>query len=192
MQNHSTRQHPVYSNHVIEFVTVTAEYCSFIERANQFSSSEFTEKIIKILSLLYLKSTLLPEFDPVTEENIERFVTEDHYEHIREQLLNVIGRYDEYLEVFHPDMKYSDSPILASISEDLSDIYQDLKDMVSNFQSANLQIMNDCLSLCKDNFQEYWGQKVLNALRALHNVLYSGADLNEDETSYPDEFEDKF
>jgi hypothetical protein len=186
MKMNSTPQHPVYSNHVIEFITVAAEYCSFMEQCNQLTALEFTEKTTKILPLLYLKSSLLPVFEPVSDENTERFVTEEHYEYIRQQILKIIGRYDEYLEVFHPDMKYSESPVLASISEDLTDIYQDLKDMISNFQSADLQIMNDCLSLCKENFKEFWGQKCLNALRALHNVLYSGAALDEEEiTDYP-------
>ena len=70
-------------------------------------------------------------------------------------------------------MQFSDSPILAYISEDLSDIYQDLKDMIENLQSAELQIMNDALFNCKENFIEFWGQKLLNSLRALHNILYS-------------------
>lgn len=182
MKDKQESQHPVYSKNVIEFVTVAAEYCSFLENSNQQDSKSFIEKMTKILPLLYLKTSLLPLFEADSDEITERFVTENQYEYIRQQIVNVIGQYDEYLEVFHPDMQYSDSPILASISEDLTDIYQDLKDMIVNFQSANLQIMNDALANCEENFRHFWGQKLLNALRALHNVLYSGADLeNPDE-----------
>ena len=168
-----TSQHPVYSKNVIEFVTVAAEYCSFLENSNQQDIKSFIEKMTKIIPLLYLKTLLLPSFDADLEETIEQFVSEEEYEFIRRQTLDVIGQYDEYLEVFHPDMQYSDSPVLASISEDLADVYQDLKDMIANFQSADLQIMNDTLSNCTENFRNFWGQKLLNALRALHNVLYS-------------------
>jgi len=167
-------QHPVYSKNVIEFVTVAAEYCSFLENSNQQDTKSFIEKMTKIIPLLYLKASLLPSFKTTLEEEvIEQFVTEEEYEFIRQQTINVIGQYDEYLEVFHPDMQYSDSPVLASISEDLADVYQDLKDMAGNFRSADLRIMNDALVACEENFRNFWGQKLLNALRALHNVLYS-------------------
>jgi nitrate/nitrite-specific signal transduction histidine kinase len=167
-------QHPVYSQNVIEFVTVAAEYCAFLENSNQQDTKSFIEKMTKIIPLLYLKASLLPSFKTtLEEEGIEQSVTEEEYEFIRQQTINVIGEYDEYLEVFHPDMQYSDSPVLATISEDLADVYQDLKDMIVNFRSGDLRIMNDALVNCTENFRSFWGQKLLNALRALHNVLYS-------------------
>ncbi len=176
-----TSEHPVYSKNVIEFVTVAAEYCSFLENSNQQDTKSFLEKMTKIIPLLYLKTSLLPAFDAMLEEEIQQFVSEDEYEFVRGQVVVVIGQYDEYLEVFHPDMKYSDSPVLATISEDLADAYQDLKDMIANFQSADLQIMNDALANCVENFRNFWGQKLLNALRALHNVLYSEVDFDRSE-----------
>ena len=49
----------IYSKNIIEFVTVSAEYCAFIERVPELEKEEFLDKIIKILPLLYLKATLL-------------------------------------------------------------------------------------------------------------------------------------
>ena len=43
-----------------------------------------------------------------------------------------MGDKDDYLDVFVQDMVYSDQPIKKSISEDLADIYQDLKDFIYN------------------------------------------------------------
>ncbi len=174
-------QHPVYSKNAVEFITVAAEYCSFLENSGQQNAKSFVDKTTKILPLLYLKASLLPSFESELEEVIEQFVSEEEYEFVRQQIINIIGQYDEYLEVFHPDMQYSDSPVLASISEDLTDIYQDLKDMIANFQSADLRIMNDALANCQENFRNFWGQKSVNALRALHNLLYSGVDLEDSE-----------
>ena len=34
--------------------------------------------------------------------------------------------------------------------------------------------MQGAIALCRTNFQEYWGQQLLNALKALHAVRYSG------------------
>ena len=33
--------------------------------------------------------------------------------------------------------------------------------------------MNDSLAICQENFRLYWGQKLVNTLRALHEVKYS-------------------
>jgi len=38
----------VYSKDVLEFVTVAAEYCSFVEAVNQYSKKDFLNKFIKI------------------------------------------------------------------------------------------------------------------------------------------------
>lgn len=40
--------------------------------------------------------------------------------------------------------------------------------------------MNDALAICQENFALYWGQKLVNTLRALHDVKYAQAD-SEDE-----------
>lgn len=178
------QQHPIYSKSVIEFVTVAAEYCSFMERAEGVEAMEFFDKMTKLVPLLYLKTTLLPDLEEEADEAISPFVTEEEYEYTQEQVRNAIGRYDEYLEVFTADMQYSDTPVLAHISEDLTDIYQDLKDMVANFQTANQAIMNDSILNCKQNFKAFWGQKALNALRAMHNVLNSGGDWEDEESDY--------
>ena len=69
---------------------------------------------------------------------------------------------DDYLEVFLPDMAYSDTPIKKCISEDLADIYQDLKDFICVFQSGLNVTMNDSLCVCKEHFEEL--QSLLNEL----------------------------
>lgn len=171
--NEAYPEHPVYDKNTIEFVTVAAEYCAFIENSRRLTAKAFFEKSVKLLSLLYLKTSLTPDYDDTAFSELQQFVNEASYEMIRQNVSRTIGQYDEYLEVFHDEIQYSDTPIIAYISEDLTDIYQDLKDMIGNFQTADIDIMNDCLKECKDNFQAFWGQKALNALRAMHCVLYS-------------------
>lgn len=182
-------QHPVYDKNTIEFVTVAAEYCAFLESCRRYNSKSFFDKSVKLLSLLYLKTSLLPNLEDSSFSDLQQFVTEASYENLRQNITCLTGQYDEYLEVFQEDMQYSDTPIVAYISEGLADVYQDLKDMISNFQSADIQIMNDALRDCKDNFQAYWGQKALNTLRAMHNVLYADIDW-EDEDQPTDNYDD--
>lgn len=174
-------QHPVYDKNTIEFVTVAAEYCSFIERCAGMDERTFLDKVSKLLPLLYLKVSLLPDMDTSSLSDLVTYVSERQYEAIRSMVQSIVGEHDEYLEVFQEDMQYSETPIVSSISENLADVYQQLRDMIGNFQSADLAIMNDSLISCVDEFRNYWGQSALNALRAVHNVLYSDADLSEGE-----------
>lgn len=165
--------HVVYTPAVIEFVTVTAETCLFLEHTSEFSTTDFVSKIVKILPLLYLKASLLEVPESVFDDVPERFVAEEDYLYIKEQIEMLLGPDDSYLETFHPDMAISDTPIAAFISENLADIYQELKDFAANYQLADVDTMNDSLVACLEAFASHWGQKLLNALRALHAIRYS-------------------
>ena len=171
----------IFDKNSIEFVTVAAEYCSFIERSRGADKKTFVDTALKILPLLYLKASLIPECELIGEGDLEVFVTEDDYEYVRLVVANVMGAQDDYLEVFHPDMAYSDTPIKKTISEDLADIYQDLKDFISVFQLGLNATMNDSLCVCKEHFAEFWGQRLVNTMRALHDVKYNTSDEEADD-----------
>ena len=164
---------PVYDRNTIEFVTVALEFCTFIEKSGELSLYEFADKSVKLLPLLYLKATLLPDAETDNEPDPEQTVTEDMYEGIRTRLSNLLGEYDVYLETFHQDMQYSDTPIAATISENLADVYQDTGNFVSTFRQGNEEAMLEAIALCRENFRTYWGGQLLNALKALHNIRYS-------------------
>ena len=175
---------PVYNRNTIEFVTVALEFCSFVESAGKLSSFEFTDKATKLLPLLYIKASLLPEIEETEEIEPEFTVTEDMYELVRNQIAVLLGEKDTYLETFHPDMQYSDTPIAAFISENLADVYQDTGNFVSLFRQGNEEVMLEAISLCRENFRNFWGQQLLNALKALHSVRYdeeANLDTNEEE-----------
>jgi hypothetical protein len=84
-----------------------------------------------------------------------------------------MGDEDAYLDVFVEDMKYSDTPVSAFVSENIADIYQDIRNLVSVYQYELTEQMNDALHVCINNFREYWGQKLVNSLRPLHALKYS-------------------
>lgn len=174
MEN-NTEQAGIYSRSSIEFVTVANEYCGFLELHEQFTAKDFVDKATKLLPLLYLKVSLLPELEQKLEDAPEQFVTEYDYNHVINNIAEKLGEKNDYLEVFHEDMQYSDTPIVAYISENLADIYQDLKNMLQNFELAAEEVMNDSLLLCVENFRTHWGQSLTNALRALHQIHVDGS-----------------
>lgn len=163
----------IYSRECIEFITVANEYCGFLDLQNNFSPKDFVDKTTKLLPLLYLKMSLLPDFTKRLEEETEKFVSEYDYNYLSNNIAEKLGDKNDYLEVFHDDMQFSDTPIIAYISENLADIYQALKDTLSNFELATEDVMNDSIAECQHSFKEYWGQALTNALRALHQLNYN-------------------
>ena len=172
-------KHPVYSRQVIEFVTVANEYCSFIEAAGQLKRLDFIIKIQKLLPLLYLKASLIPEMESVLNEGNEKFVTEQEYDFIKDQVQTHMGELDDYSEQWYPKIAGNTEPVITSISENLADIYQDLKDLVSLYSMGTTEIMNDAVWECKMNYENYWGQILVNALRVIHRIVTSDEELEE-------------
>lgn len=171
----------IFDRNVIEFVTVAAEFCKFVEQAEGSKRTNFVDTTLKLLPLLYLKASMLPPCETIGDEAPETFVTEETYEIVRMNLASILADRDDYLDVFVSDMKYSDQPITRYISEDLADIYQDIKDFIFVFQLGLNETMNDSLAICQENFRLYWGQKLVNTLRALHEVKYSNTQEEEEE-----------
>lgn len=176
----------VFSKDAVEFVTVAVQYCGFLETFENMDMVALTDRFTKFLPLLYLKANLLPETEIIDDADPEITVTEEDYNFILSRLYTVYAQNDTYLEVFMEDMKYSETPISASISEDLADIYQDLKNFITIFERGVVENMNDALYICFENFKNYWGQKLVNVLGALHSLKFSDyqQSMDEDDNSY--------
>jgi hypothetical protein len=181
-------EHIVYSKSVIEFATVANEFCNFVEGQQSLTLKQFLSTLQKLLPLLYLKTSMLPDLSDENAETPEKYLSEVDYNFLLNKLSVKLGSYDIYLEVFDPGMQFSETPIESSISENLCDIYQDLKDFIFAYRMGTTETMSDALWECKNNFEGFWGQKLANVLRAIHPLLY-GETLLEENTglSSPEE-----
>jgi hypothetical protein len=126
---------------------------------------------------LYIKASLLPSLEPFFEDGNEKFVTESDWFKIHDKLREKFGTADDYLEVFDEKINESDGPVVSSISENMADVYQDLKDFLLLYQTGTQEVMNDALWECRQNFESFWGQKLTNSLRAIHKFIYSGEEI---------------
>lgn len=169
----------IYSPSAIELVTVGVKFCAFIENESLVDREEWISKMLHILPLLYIKISQLPEIIQINEELPETFVKEEDYARVTTNIASIIGEEDVYLDVFIEDMKYSDRPISSFVSEDIADIYQDIRNLISVYQYKLDEQMNDALFVCQQHFKTYWGQKLVNVIRPLHSILYN-EDENED------------
>jgi len=178
---------PVYSRNVVEFVAVANEYCKYTEHASDIKGDEMLKIMQRILPLMYLKASLLPKLEPFFEDGNEKFVTEADWNSINELLKEKFGTANDYLEVFDEKINDSEGPVVSSISENMADIYQDMKDFLLLYQTGTAEVMNDAVWECRMTFENFWGQKLVNSMRAIHKFIYSGEEIGKVEKAEFDE-----
>jgi len=171
---------PIYQHDIVEFVTVAVQYCAFLEDLDSHTRPQLLDTMSKILPLLYLKGTLLPHYQTFRDDlQTADYVTESDYETIRQSVSCIMAEHDDYLDVFIDDMKYSDQPILTTISENLADIYQDLRNFLYIYKLGAEPEILASLDNLNSIFPTDWGQKLVNVLRAIHEVKYNNDDIDD-------------
>lgn len=155
----------------LAFIALTNEFCQLAENSMDYDRNGFVEAMIKLLPRIYI--TII-DIEPGLEyygNTVSQLLDEDTYNAVRNNISALMGEEDVYLEVFMEDMKYSDTPIATSISENLADLYQEFYNLISSLKDLNTEDQREILSVCKENFGEYWGATLCNVFRALHNVF---------------------
>jgi hypothetical protein len=169
----------LYGEDVLSFVKIAADFCATLEECDSTKLNDLLDKLHKQLPKLYYAAAGLPKFDSQFEDLGQRFVTEQDYELIRKKLLTKLGQYDAFEEVFDEARVEFEDSVGESISEELADIYQDIKDFILLFEVGTNEVMYEALWECKQSYQLYWGQKIVNVLRPVHSLRYSDEELEE-------------
>lgn len=160
----------IYNDSTIAFVTAAAQTCLLIEKAGEHERDEWREQMLRLLPVLYLRTRLVEQQELNSDDEPQRFVTEEDYNFALVGVRELMGQDDAYLDVFVDQGVYTDEVQTAYISEGLADIYQELKDMAAAFQTGEEPIMHDAVVLCREAFDTHWGQKLLAVMRALHAI----------------------
>ena len=130
----------------------------------------------QILPSIYARVVNMKETEPELEGGGEKFVSEQDWSDIYQKVLHLLGPHNSYLRLAG-DQEFDRSDLVThTISEDMADIYQDLKDFTSQYRQGVEEIMNDAIWEVMSNFDQYWGVKLLNALGALHQLYINKID----------------
>lgn len=159
----------LYSQPVLDFITVSTEFCKYVEQSEGKDLRDFCLVMRGLLPMIYLKATLINQI-PETEGWNEKKVSEADYDYVRSAISAILGEHDAFLDTFVEDFKYSETPILCTVSESLADVYQQLRELVETFREGYEDAMNVELFETLEEFRLQWGQKLLNALRAIHDI----------------------
>lgn len=158
---------PENSINVLEFLRVAHEFCLFTEKAGEKDKDEYIDFFLKIGPLLYLKGKLLPDVVPEYPETTERFVTEEEWQDLFNVHRAIFGPDDEFYHVSYEEFNEYEA-VKASLSENFTDIYQDLKDFILLYQKKSKAARQNAVHECKELFESRWGHKILSNLRYLH------------------------
>lgn len=164
----------ISSKNVTEMLTVANEYCHFIEKAHQYEEKDILNYLQKILPLLYLKGSLLPSVEVTMPEANERFVTAETYEIIYNEVMNKFKPNDSFWDVDHAELK-DITPEKISLADQLTDIYQDLKDFILLYAKGTKAAQENAVHDCKHFFEIHWGYRLVQALKYIHHMLNADA-----------------
>lgn len=157
----------------IAFMALCKEYCVAIENAAETEPADFIDTMLRLLPRLYISASDITSPGIETDCYITPALNEDYYDAVRRRIEIVMGEDDTYLEVFLDDMKYSDTPIAASISEGLADLFQEFYNVLSMVDAdAPTGTLTEIATAAKENFQLYWSRTLCNILRALNEIKY--------------------
>ena len=166
------------NTNTLAFIALCNEYCVTMEQVRETEQDEFINTMIRLLPRLYISATdLKNDIEECEDAYLESSLDEDYYESVRCSVENLIGPDDVYLEVFEEDMKYSDTPIAASISECLADIFQVLYNFIIMVKESPSLLIDAAVVAVRDEFEGYWGQRLCNVMRALHSLKYKQNEL---------------
>lgn len=160
---------PTLSRNILEMAAVASEFCNFLEDASNLKREAFFNSLQGLVPLLYLRGSLLPDIEPEFPEANERFVTEEQWEGLFNNLRELSGDLDEFWFIDHTGTHITET-LKGSFSEHLTDVYQDLKDFILLFKKPQLASRENAVASCKANFIPHWGRRLSNLLPALHQI----------------------
>lgn len=177
-----------YLHQLKDFFLAGLSFREALKGANEVDKKSFIKLMLHILPLLYQKGLALPSSPQAVNLSdkvdldiiLPEFVSEEEYTWIENSLENLLGNEDYFLESMGEEMKFSDAPFTARLSEYLSDIYQPVSNLLLTAKSRDYLALPFAILHCQKLFQEYWGDKVLASLRALHMIYFMRED-NTDE-----------
>lgn len=169
----------VYSNEMLEFVREANSCCTFLEQVKGNEGRSFITASIGHLSGVYSTFIKLGDTEPVFDSAAEPTVSEQEWSALFQKIGSILGAHNDILRIAREEEFDRSEVVSHTISEDLADLYQELRDFTSIYSRGMEELMNDAAWELKERFTEHWGAKLLRALQALHELYVSGIDPSE-------------
>lgn len=164
----------------LQLAALAVGYVRVVASAASAVPQDFLYNLLRLLPALYSNMLELKpygedagstDYDNYDTGAILPQVTEEQYEAVSSAVAALLGQYDTYLDTPAEDMRYSDTPVAASLSEQLADIYQTLADFATTVADAPAEGVADVLADLKYRFHAYLADTICVSQRVA-NVIY--------------------
>jgi hypothetical protein len=167
------RQASDFDRQVVEMLTLATEYFRFLESIEKVSKTDFLQFIQKMSALLYVKGLMFPEPEQPDESGNERFVKEEEWENIFNEIRAKLGSEDDFSDI---ESEENEEIIKGSIAELLADVYQDMKDYALLLTKPTQTAYDNAVYEQKRLFKSHWGIRLLTVQKVLHSRIFAEAD----------------
>lgn len=162
------------TNNALAFTALCNEYCSACENSATMQPGDFAATMLRLLPRIYITASDLTDEGALDDGYINQdALSEDLYDSVRQNIQSLLGEDDTYLEVFIEDMKYSDTPIGASIAEGLADLFQVFYNYLETVRDATDDVAASAIVAVKEDFDSYWSQILCNVMRPINSYYHS-------------------
>jgi hypothetical protein len=155
---------------ISEFTVQARDYCALIEDGPAPNSWMFAQACLMQLLLLYQLALQLPHAGPDSDDLLPRIEYET-WNLVREKIAKRLAR-DYYWAVFEPLEQELPEAIAGSLSDDLADIWRDLKPGLDVIDAGTTTSPNDLAWEWRVSFETHWGAHAVGAIAALHALCF--------------------
>jgi hypothetical protein len=155
---------------VKDFIAISEKYCLLIDNRCKYSNIKILQDSYVLLPQLCSCAMSLPE--------IKRSVS--YHGEFPHSTWNIIfktmqskieQRYDSYF-IIDP-YENNAKPLLASFSDDLSDIYRDIFPGLNDWGKVSPNVKRGIIWEWKFGYEHHWGNHATSAFKAIHFLLFS-------------------
>ena len=170
----------VYSGEMVALVKAANETASYLEDLKGKAATDFVSEAPILLTSVYQAMLNTLKTEPVFENGTEPVVSEQEWAAVYQQVAGILGAGNSFLRPAEEEEFDRSELVTHTISEDLADVYQELRDFTTNYSRGMEEIMNDAAWELRERFYEHWGKKLLRALLAIHNLAVVATDQTEE------------
>jgi len=166
--------------HIAAFVAEARRYVVVMETDNPDNSWAFAQRSLILVLRLYERVLLLPNMEPETAHGLD-LIGHEAWQAQRKRIEQKLSR-DYYWCVFEPFEPEKPESIVGSISDDLADIWRDLKAGLTEIDSGKATSISDAVWHWRFSFETHWAQHASGAIVALTALCFGQfADTNRPE-----------
>jgi hypothetical protein len=172
MKSDATSRIKKKSESIKAFAAEAIDFCAIIENRAKLNRTRFFQALYLEIPKLISSASTLPndlEFKIIKRNKVEE---QNEWKSLFNHLKKKFGNLDYYQEIFDPYEKIDLKPVFGSLSDDIADIYREIKPGTINWEKKSKTQKERIAGNWHFFFEIHWGEHATSALRALYFLLY--------------------